>query len=185
MRVLILGAGAVGGYFGGRLAQAGTVEDVAFLVRPRRKAQLDRDGLLIESPSAGDWRGPVSALLAEEVKPGWDVILLACKAYDLDAAIEVLQPAVDARTAVLPILNGLSHIQRLEEAFGTERVLGGLAIIQATLTLSGTVRHLAPFTSVTFGELDGRLSERVQALQTALSGTPVKAEAVPDIRGRM
>ncbi|WP_120010700.1 2-dehydropantoate 2-reductase N-terminal domain-containing protein [Teichococcus vastitatis] len=85
MQVLILGAGAVGGYFGGRLAQAGTVEDVAFLVRPRRKAQLDRGGLLIESPSAGDWRGPVSALLAEEVRPGWDVILLTCKAYDLAA----------------------------------------------------------------------------------------------------
>ncbi|WP_238384388.1 ketopantoate reductase family protein [Teichococcus vastitatis] len=103
----------------------------------------------------------------------------------LGAAIEALRPAVDARTAVLPILNGLSHIQLLEEAFGTERVLGGLAIIQATLTLSGTVRHLAPFTSVTFGELDGRLSERIQALQTALAGTPVKAEAVPDICGRM
>ncbi len=68
MRVLVLGAGAVGGYFGGRLAQAGAAEEVAFLVRPGRKIQLERAGLAIESPSMGDWRGPVRALLAEEVR---------------------------------------------------------------------------------------------------------------------
>jgi 2-dehydropantoate 2-reductase len=128
MRILVMGAGAVGGYFGGRLAQAGAAE-VAFLVRPGRKAQLERDGLAIESPSAGDWRGPVRAVLAEEVGPGWDVVLLACKAYDLGAAIEAIRPAVDGRTAVLPLLNGISHIDALEAAFGPGRALGGLAWI--------------------------------------------------------
>ena len=81
MRILVMGAGAVGGYFGGRLAQCGGVEEVAFLVRPGRKAQLDRDGLVIESSSAGDYRGKVNAILKDEVRPGWDVVLLACKAY--------------------------------------------------------------------------------------------------------
>ena len=117
MRVLVLGAGAVGGYFGGRLAQAGAAEEVAFLVRPGRKARLERDGLAIESPSMGDWRGAVRTLLAEEVGPGWDVVLLACKAYDLEAAIAALRPAVDGRTAVLPLPNGMSHVDALEAAW--------------------------------------------------------------------
>src|SRR3712207_5588824 len=82
MRILILGAGAIGGYFGGRLVQAGAAE-VPFLVRPGRKAQLEREGLRIESGLAGDFRGPVQALLPEEVGPGWDIVLLTCKAYDL------------------------------------------------------------------------------------------------------
>jgi 2-dehydropantoate 2-reductase len=185
MRVLVLGAGAVGGYFGGRLAQAGAAEEVAFLVRPGRKAQLERDGLVIESPSAGDWRGPVRALLAEEVRPGWNVVLLACKAYDLEAAIEAIRPAVDGRTAVLPLLNGISHIDALEAAFGPGRALGGLAWIGATLAPDGAVRQLTPNVSVAFGELDGRMSERILALQAAFAPTPVKAEATPDIRRRM
>ncbi|MBL6458867.1 ketopantoate reductase family protein [Belnapia sp. T6] len=185
MRILVMGAGAVGGYFGGRLAQAGVVKEVAFLVRPGRKKQLDRDGLVIESPSTGDFRSPVTALLAEEVEPGWDVVLLTCKAYDLEAAVAAIRPAVDERTAVLPLLNGLSHIDTLEAAFGKGRVLGGLAKVQATLALEGVVRHLAPFTALEFGELDGRTTERVLALEAAFARTPIKVEAVSDIRGRM
>jgi 2-dehydropantoate 2-reductase len=185
MRVLVLGAGAVGGYFGGRLMQAGGIEEVAFLVRPGRKAQLERDGLMIESPSAGDWHSPVRALLVDEVRPGWDVVLLACKAYDLDTAIETLRPAMDAHAVVLPLLNGMSHLNTLEAAFGPGRVLGGLAIVQATLAPSGMVRHLAPFTSITFGELDGHVSDRVRALEAAFAGTPIKAEGAPNICGRM
>ena len=133
MRILVMGAGAVGGYFGGRLVQAGAAEAVAFLVRPGRKAQLERDGLAIESPSTGDWRGPVREVLAEEVRPGWDVVLLACKAYDLDAAIEALRPAVDGRAAVLPLLNGMSHIEALEAAFtGSQLGRAFIASIQRT-----------------------------------------------------
>ena len=102
----------------GGCSQAGVAEEVAFLVRPGRKAQLDRDGLAIESPAGDFRRHPVRALLAGEAGPDWDVVLLTCKAYDLDAAIEALRPAMDARTAVLPLLNGISHLERLEAAFG-------------------------------------------------------------------
>jgi 2-dehydropantoate 2-reductase len=180
MRILVLGAGGVGGYFGGRLAEAG--EHVAFAVRPRRKAQLDRDGLVIESPHAGDLRMPVTALLPAELGPGWDVILLACKAYDLADAIGTIRRAVDQRTAILPILNGLGHIAALEDAFGTDRVLGGLAGIQATLTAEGVVRHLAPLTFITFGELDGSASGRVAALRDAFAKTPIPPTVSDDIR---
>ncbi|GAA0575572.1 2-dehydropantoate 2-reductase [Craurococcus roseus] len=183
MRILVLGAGALGGYFGGRLLEAGA--DVAFLVRPRRRAQLERDGIAIESPY-GALRRPVPLVSPGEAAPGWDVVLLACKAYDLEDAIAAVRPAVDARTAVLPVLNGVSHIEALQRAFGAERVLGGIAKIQATLAPDGTVRHLNDWRYLTFGEMDGRMSPRVEALAQAASGTKgMVAAAVPDIAFRL
>ena len=183
MRILVLGAGALGGYFGGRLLEAGA--DVAFLVRPRRRAQLERDGLAIESP-CGALRRQVPLLSPGEAAPGWDVVLLACKAYDLDDAIAAVAPAVDGRTAVLPVLNGISHVETLRRAFGPGRVLGGIAKIQATLAPDGTVRHLNDWRYLTFGEMDGRMSPRVQALAEAAAGAEgVVAAAVPDIAFRM
>lgn len=183
MRILVLGAGALGGYFGGRLLEAGG--DVAFLVRPRRAAQLAAEGLVIESPF-GALRTPVRTVLAGEAAPGWDLVLLACKAYDLEDATAAIRPAVDGRTAILPVLNGLSHIEALQRAFGPGRVLGGLAKIQATLAPDGSVRHLNEWRWLTFGELDGAMSPRVQAL-AGLAGRArgVIAEAVPDILFRM
>lgn len=184
MRVLVLGAGALGGYFGGRLAEAGTAE-VAFLVRPARQAALRRDGLRIESPF-GAWQGPVAILSAEEARPGWDVVLLSCKAYDLEDAIAAIGPAVDARTAILPVLNGLAHLDRLAEAFGAARVLGGLAKIQATLAPDGTVRQLNDWRWLTFGERDGSVSDRVRAIEAAFApARGVVAQAVPDVMARM
>lgn len=184
MRVLVLGAGALGGYFGGRLAEAGTAE-VAFLVRPARRAALAAGGLRIESPFGG-WSGPVTALTAAEARPGWHLVLLACKAFDLEEAIAALRPAVDARTAILPVLNGLSHLDRLAEAFGPERVLGGLARIQATLAPDGTVRHLNDWRWITFGERDGSMSDRLRAIEAAFApARGVAAQAVPDIMARM
>ncbi len=183
MRILVLGAGALGGYFGARLLEAGA--EVAFLVRPRRRAQLEADGLAVESPY-GALRRPVPLLSPGEVSPGWDVVLLACKAYDLDDAIAAIRPAVDARTAVLPVLNGISHIETLQRIFGAERVLGGIAKIQATLAPDGTVRHLNDWRYLTFGEMDGRMSPRVEALAEAAAGAKgVVAAAVPDIAFRM
>ena len=184
MRILVLGAGALGGYFGGRLLEAGAAE-VAFLVRPRRRAQLERDGLVVESPY-GALRRPVPLLSPGEAAPGWDAVLLACKAYDLEDAVSAIRPAVDARTAVLPVLNGISHVETLRKAFGAERVLGGIAKIQATLAPDGAVRHLNDWRFLTFGEMDGRMSPRVQALAEAASGAKgMVAAAVPDIAFRM
>ena len=184
MRVLVLGAGALGGYFGGRLIEAGTAE-VAFLVRPARQAALARDGLRIESPF-GAWAGPVATVTAGEARPGWDVVLLSCKAYDLDDAIAAIRPAVDGRTAILPVLNGLAHVDRLAGEFGAGRVLGGLAKIQATLAPDGTVRHLNDWRWLTFGERDGALSDRVRAIEAAFAAAKgVVAQAVPDVMARM
>lgn len=184
MRMMVLGAGALGGYYGGRLVEAGTAE-VAFLLRPARRAAIDREGLRIDSPF-GTWQGGVATLAADQARPGWDVILLSCKAYDLDDAIAAIRPAVDARTAILPVLNGLSHVDRLVAEFGAERVLGGLAKIQATLGADGTVRQLNDWRWITFGERDGAMTDRVRAIEAAFAPAKgVVAQAVPDIMARM
>ncbi|UPY36531.1 ketopantoate reductase family protein [Sediminicoccus sp. KRV36] len=183
MRVLVLGAGALGGYFGGRLAEASG--DVTFLVRPARAARLAEAGLVIESPF-GDARLPVKTVTAEALQPGWDVILLTCKAYDLEDAMASIEPAMDARTAILPVLNGLSHIETLQARFGAERVLGGLCKIQATLTPSGVVRQLNDWRWLTFGEMDGGMSPRVAALEAAFArARGMEAKAVPNIAQRL
>lgn len=181
MRMLVLGAGALGGYFGGRALEHGL--DVTFLVRPRRAAQLARDGLRVESP-LGDIARPVAT--TGRAGPGHDVVLLSCKAYDLDDAIATIRPAVEAGACVLPVLNGLAQMEALNAAFGRERVWGGLAKCQATLTDQGVVRHLGDWRWLTFGEQDGRLDGRAAAFAAALRGARgLEAEAVPDIARRM
>ncbi|MGH7043955.1 MAG: 2-dehydropantoate 2-reductase [Acetobacteraceae bacterium] len=150
MRILILGAGGIGGYFGGRLADAGA--DVTFLVRPRRAAQLAADGLVVKSPH-GDIARPVRTIGAEALggEAPYDLVLLTCKAYDLDPAMAAIAPAVAAGAAVLPMLNGLRHLERLDAAFGGDAVLGGLCHIAATLTAEGEVRHLNKLHALTLG----------------------------------
>jgi 2-dehydropantoate 2-reductase len=148
MKTLILGAGATGGYFGGRMAAGGA--DVTFLVRPGRAATLARDGLVIESPH-GDWRGKVQTVTADILAPGYDAVILSCKAFDLDNAIAAVRPAVGPQTVVLPLLNGLNHLGLLDQAFGPERVLGGLCHISVTLGDDGHIKQLTRNQLFTFG----------------------------------
>ena len=157
MRILVLGAGGTGGYFGGRLAQSGA--DVAFLVRPARAAQLERHGLQIRSP-LGDAEFPVAHAVADGLKTladekPFDLVLLSCKAYDLGSALEAIAPAVGPQTTVMPILNGLLHYAALDARFGRERVLGGLCFISAAKGPQGEILHLGKPASITFGERDG------------------------------
>jgi 2-dehydropantoate 2-reductase len=178
MRFLVLGAGAVGGYFGGRLAAAGA--DVRFLVRPARAAALNARGLVIESP-VGDLHVPAKAITIEELGGEFDTILLSAKAYDLESAIAAIRPAVGPETAILPVLNGLGHLARLDAAFGRERVLGGVAYIAATLTVDGTVRHLNRVHGITFGERSGEISDRVETIARVFTATPVAASVSDNI----
>ena len=124
MRILVVGAGAIGGYFGGRLLQAGN--DVTFLVRPKRASELASAGLVIKS-SAGDvtLKGPPT-VQADKLAETFDVVLLSCKAFDLEDAIKSFAPAVGPNTAIIPLLNGMLHLDVLDKKFGADRVLGGL-----------------------------------------------------------
>ena len=152
MKLLVLGAGAVGGYFGGRLAQAGA--DVSFLVRPARRALLEREGLRIVSP-LGDATLAVQTVDASEVRPIYDFVLLSCKAYDLDSAMEAIAPAVGEGTTIVPLLNGMAHLPRLDQRFGASRVMGGTCWISATLDADGVIRHIDPLQRIAFGERGG------------------------------
>jgi 2-dehydropantoate 2-reductase len=171
MRVLIVGAGAVGGYFGVRFLEAGG--DVTFLVRPRRAAQLATDGLVVKS-SLGDIHCPAPHIVAEEITAPWDLILLSCKAYDLNDVMDKITPAVGPQTMILPLLNGMHHLDLLDERFGADHVLGGFCAIAATLDDRGVVHHLNDLHALAFGERDGRESDRVKAVAAALA--PVKIQ---------
>lgn len=161
MRILVLGAGAIGGYFGGRLAEAGV--DVAFLVRPQRQRRLAEHGLVVKS-AVGDIRRPVQTVLAGAIKSPYDVVLLTCKAYDLEAAIEAIAPAMGPKSVVIPMLNGLLHLDTLTRRFGRERVMGGGCYIGAALSPAGEIQHMGQLHVLAFGELDGTRSERAQAI---------------------
>ena len=179
MRILVLGAGGIGGYFGGRLAQSGA--DVTFLVRPRRREQLARDGLVIESP-LGDARVPVRTVTAEAVRPDYDLVLFTCKAYDLDSALDAIAPAMEGTAcAVLPLLNGLAHFDRLDARFGRERVVGGTCQINATLRPDGVVVHGDPLQRILFGERDRTRSARAEAFAGALAATRLEWTLSDDI----
>ena len=168
MRFLVVGAGAIGGYFGGRLLEAG--RDVTFLVRPRRAAELASGGLTIRS-RFGDVAVPAPPLaLAESLAAPYDVVVLSCKAYDLDSAIQSFAPAVGPATAILPLLNGMRHLDALDARFGRERVLGGWCTISTALDPQGRVIHLNDLHALQFGERDGARSTRAEAIAGAFAG---------------
>lgn len=149
MRILVLGAGAIGGYFGARLVEAGA--DVTFLVRPARAALVAEHGLRVYA-SRGDFAGRVRTITG--VDGHYDLVVVSCKAYDLDSAIGAIRPAIGARSLVLPLLNGLRHLDLLDAAFGAEHVLGGLAHISVTLEAGGAIRQFGALERLTFGSRD-------------------------------
>lgn len=159
MRILFLGAGAVGGYFGGRMAEAGA--DVTFLVREQRATQL-AGGLKIESPH-GNAVVPVKSLVADQPAEPFDVIVLACKAYGLAGALEAVAAHVDKGAIVLPLLNGFAHLEAIEARFPGAIVWGGVAQIPATLTPDGTVLQLGPIQGMIVGERPGHEATKAKA----------------------
>jgi len=167
MRILVVGAGAIGGYFGGRLLQAG--QDVTFLVRAKRAAELAGAGLVIRSPAGDVTLKNPPTVQADKLNEKFDVVLLSCKAFDLEDAIKSFAPAVGPNTSIIPLLNGMSHLDALDKKFGKERVLGGLCAIAVTLNEKREVMQLAPMQSLGFGERDGGTSDRVKAIAEVFS----------------
>ena len=174
MRILVVGAGATGGYFGGRLAQAG--RDVTFLVRPKRAEQLRRDGLQILSPH-GDVTLAPQLVTADRIASAYDAVLLTVKAFALDAALVDLAPAVGPATIVVPVLNGMGHLDKLIARFGETPVLGGVCLVATTLDPQGRIKQLAEFQQLVYGERSGEMSARVTALDGAMQGAGFTARA--------
>jgi 2-dehydropantoate 2-reductase len=182
MKILVLGAGGIGGYFGGRMAEAGA--DVTFLVRPRRREQLQRDGLVVKSPF-GDMRFPVKTVVAGELTPDYGAVFLTCKAYDLDSAMDAIAPAMQGECRVIPMLNGMSHLDRLDAKFGRPSVMGGSCAINVTLDKNGTIEHTGALQRVTFGMRDPSQPATAAAFGAELARTKLEWQQSPDIEQNM
>ena len=150
MRVLILGAGAVGGYFGGRMVEAGM--DVTFLIREKKRRKLEKTGLVIKSPK-GDLSIKPNLVTIDKVGSDFDVILFTNKAYDLDEILQLPIPVKD-RALIIPLLNGYAHMEQLRKKFPNARLFGGIAHIFSTLTKEGEIHHFNDIHSLTFGHLN-------------------------------
>ncbi|MBD8067382.1 ketopantoate reductase family protein [Bacillus sp. PS06] len=168
MRVLVVGAGAVGGYFGARLHEKG--EDVTFLVREKRREQLNQNGLKVESVNGNVTIHPKMIVASDEAQ-AFDVILLSTKAYHLDNVLNDIDPFVGETTMILPVLNGIAHLEIIQQRYGIDRVLGGLSFIESTLDKEGTVLQTSPSHDILFGELNGQTTERITKLNEVFSGT--------------
>lgn len=183
MRILVVGAGAVGGYFGGRMAAAG--RDVTFLVRAGRAEELRRAGLVIKSVRGDLTLHDVKTVQAGDAVAPFDLVVLSCKAYNLDDAIASFAPFAGPSTLILPLLNGMRHIDVLAGKFGSARVLGGLCLIAATLNREREIVHLNEAHGITFGELEGGVSERVRAIAEVMTGAGFDAALSDNILLRM
>ncbi|ONG83891.1 2-dehydropantoate 2-reductase [Bacillus cereus] len=168
MRILVLGAGGVGGLFGGRLVEKG--EDVTFLVRSKRKKQLEERGLVIRSVN-GDFSFQPKLITKEDQTAPFDVILFSTKAYHLNEAIQDLKPFVGENTVIIPLLNGIAHVSLLQKEFGEEKVIGGLCFIETTLNDQGEIVQTSAANRLMFGEMKSQDSERIKHISKAFAGT--------------
>jgi 2-dehydropantoate 2-reductase len=181
-RILVVGAGATGGYFGGRLAEAG--RDVTFLVRARRAEQLRRDGLVIASPH-GDLKLTPQLVTGAELDASYDLVLFTVKAYGLDQAIADITPAIGPETMILPMLNGMRHLDMLTARFGEQRVLGGVCLVATALGEDGTIRQLNDLQHITYGDRHQPDSARMHAVDEAVRGAGFPTRLSRDVVGDM
>jgi len=182
VRLLVVGAGSTGGYFGGRLAQAG--RDVTFLVRPARAAKLKESGLRIVSPH-GDVTLQPKIVTPETLAGSYDAVLLTVKAYQLEAAMEDFAPAVGPETMILPVLNGMRHMDLLARRFTPHNVVGCALKVSTTLDDDGRVVQLSTMQSIVYGERDGELTPRMAALDEFMRSAPIGAQLSRAIRREM
>lgn len=182
MAILIVGAGATGGYFGLRLAQAG--RDVSFLVRPRRAEVLRERGLRVVGPAGEERIDPV-LVATGAIDRTYDTILLSVKATAVDAAVADLAPAVGADTRVVPGLNGMAHMDVLNQRFGSEVVLGGVVKVATQLNEHGDILLFGPNASMEIGAQDGKPSDRLDEVAAELGGAGFDFSVPDDIVAAM
>jgi 2-dehydropantoate 2-reductase len=179
MKIAVIGTGGVGGYFGGRFAEAGN--DVWFLARGRHLEEMRRCGLKVKSRLGDMLIKPVQATdKSAEIGPV-DLVLIAVKLWDTDAAIEAAKPLLGPDTAVVSLQNGIDAVERLVAALGKARVLGGTCQIAAVISGPGIVLHTGTMARMIVGELDGRSSSRIEALEAAAKKAKIDFIASPEI----
>jgi 2-dehydropantoate 2-reductase len=182
MRMLVVGAGSTGGYFGGRLAQAG--RDVTFLVHAARAKQLAERGLQILSPH-GDVTVRPQLVTAGSLGGPYDAMLLTVKAFSLEGALQDMAPAVGAKTMILPALNGMKHVDTLINRFGKQSVVGCACKIAGTVDSEGRIVQANLVHDVAYGEMNGAESSRIQGLDRFMRNAGFDARLSPDIEQEM
>lgn len=182
-RILIVGAVAVGGYFGACLAQTGA--DITFLVRPRRAQSLANDGLVVDTLHSQRIALPVKTVQAGDLRAEWEVVLLAVKASTLPDALDDIHGAISPQMAILPVLNGIDHIDALVARFGRDRVLGGVAAVATEMTAEGVIVQRAPGASIALGELNGTTTDRVTRINGVFAAADFESSISDDIEQAM
>jgi 2-dehydropantoate 2-reductase len=178
MRIVVMGSGGTGGYFGAKLARAG--EDVTFVARGAHLAALRAEGLRIKSAVEGDWTMRAPAVERLDGLPPADLVLFCVKSFDTEEAAALIRPVVGAETGVLSIQNGVDNEEKLARVLGAGHVLGGAVRVFATIEAPGVIRHTFGG-HLTFGEMDGRESARARALLTACQKASIPVELVADV----
>jgi 2-dehydropantoate 2-reductase len=178
MRIVIMGSGGTGGYFGAKLARAG--EDVTFVARGAHLAALSANGLRIKSAVEGDWTVPAAAVERLDGAPPADLVLFCVKSFDTEEAARLIRPVVGPATGVLSIQNGVDNEEKLALVLGAGHVLGGAVRVFATIEAPGVIAHTFGG-HLSFGEMDGRETERARAFLAACRKASIPAELVPDV----
>jgi 2-dehydropantoate 2-reductase len=182
MRIVVVGAGGVGGYFGGKLARAG--ENVTFVARGAHLAAIREGGLTVRSTIEGEWRAPVTAVENVRGLAPVDAAIVAVKSFDTESAVESLRPIVGPDTAVLTLQNGVDNEDKIDAILGPGHALGGVAYIFATIGEPGVIDHRF-LGRVTLGEMDGSASARAERLRAAFEKAAVPVELSTDIKGKL
>ncbi|HSF80721.1 MAG TPA: 2-dehydropantoate 2-reductase [Anaerolineales bacterium] len=183
MRIAVFGAGGVGGYFGGRLAQSG--QEVIFIARGAHLEAMQRAGLRVDSLKGDFTVQPVQATADPAQAGPVEAVLLGVKAWQVSEAARAMLPMIGEHTCVLPLENGVEAPEQLADVLGVERVLGGLCHISAFVAAPGHIKHVGIEPHIALGELDGRRSERAEKLRSALEGAGIWAEVPDDIQVAM
>lgn len=184
MKIVIFGTGGVGGYYGGRLAQQGA--DVTFLARGAHLAAICESGLRVESVDGDFTIHPAQATDSADSIGEADLVILATKAWQLDEAISEMKPLIGKETVILPLLNGMEHMQRLFDVFSAEHVIGGLCRISVFIAAPGVIRHVGVKPYIAYGEWDNTRSERIQRIHTLFNSiSGIVAENPADIQQAM
>lgn len=179
MRIMVVGTGGVGGYYGGLLAQQGN--DVTFIARGAHLEAVREKGLQVKSIFGDFTVSPAKATDSPAEVVNVDLILFCVKTYHTDEAVEAIRPAVRPRTAVLSLQNGVDAVERIAKVVGVEHVLGGATWLSSAIEAPGVVRQVSQFRRVVFGELDGRRSERIQSIYEVLKNTGITVEVSENI----
>ena len=179
MRIVVMGAGGVGGYFGARLARGG--QDVTVVARGAHFDAIRKEGLRVRSAIEGEYTAPVAAVEKVDGLPQADAVLLCVKSFDTEAAVEQVRSVVGPETPVLSLQNGVDNEEKIDAVLGPGRALGGVAYIFASIESPGVIAHTFAGT-VVLGEMDGRATPRAERLRDAFAAAGVPVTLSPDIR---